>query len=106
MKRRRVLLPFALLLALFAFGSPSIAQTSKDIKPGSKSAATKSAQLDINSASKSDLMALPGIGDAYAQTIIAGRPYKRKDELVTRKIIPDALYDRIKGQIIARPPKK
>jgi len=106
MTRRRFLLPFALLLALFAFGSPSIAQTSKDIKPGSKSAATKSAQLDLNSASKADLMALPGIGEAYAEKIIVSRPYKRKDELVRRKIIPDATYDKIKDQIIATQPKK
>jgi DNA uptake protein ComE-like DNA-binding protein len=105
MNRRNVLLPLALLLALFALGSPSVAQTSKDIKPGSKSAARKSAQLDINSASRGDLMALPGIGDAYAQSIIAGRPYKRKDELVTRKIIPEATYDKIKDQIIAKQPK-
>lgn len=106
MTRRHFLLPFALLIAVFAVASPSIAQTSKDIKPGSKTAATKSARLDINSASKADLMALPGIGEAEALKIIASRPFKRKDELITRKIVPDGIYDRIKNQIIATQPKK
>jgi competence protein ComEA len=101
MIRPRLLLPFAFVLAaLLSFTSPSIAQSSRE------KAAVKSAQLDINSASKADLMTLPGIGEAYAQTIIVNRPYKRKDELVTRKIIPDATYDKIKNQIIAKQAKK
>ena len=94
------------LIALFAFSSPGIAQTNKDIKPGSKSAAAKSARIDINSASKADLMVLPGIGEAEAQKIIASRPFKRKDELVSRKIIADGIYDNIKDQLIARRTKK
>ena len=101
MTRRRFLLPFALLLALFAFTAPSGAQTTKD-KTAAKPAAQKAALLDINSASKADLMALPGIGDAYSQKIIDGRPYKRKDELVAKKIVPQATYDKIKDQIVAK----
>jgi DNA uptake protein ComE-like DNA-binding protein len=58
--------------------------------------------LDINSASKADLMALKGIGDKRADDIIKGRPYKGKDDLVARKIVPQAVYDGIKDKIIAK----
>jgi len=101
---RRLLLPFALLLALFAFASPSIAQSTKEKTPA-KIGAAKTAVLDINSASKAELMALPGIGEAYSQKIIDGRPYTRKDELVAKKIVPQATYDKIKDQFIAKKAK-
>jgi len=61
--------------------------------------------IDINSASKSDLAALPGIGDVYSQKIIDGRPYKQKSELKTKNIIPAGVYSKIAGKIIAKQTK-
>jgi DNA uptake protein ComE-like DNA-binding protein len=65
-------------------------------------AAEKSEPLDINTATADQLKALPGIGDAYSEKIIKGRPYKRKDELVQKNVIPQATYDKIKDQIVAK----
>lgn len=58
--------------------------------------------VDINSAAKADLEALKGIGPARADAIIKGRPYKGKDDLVSKKIIPESVYKDIKDKIIAK----
>jgi competence protein ComEA len=76
-------------------------------KPADKKADTKTALIDINTATKAELSSIPGIGDVYSQKIMDGRPYAKKDQLKSKKIIPDAVYDKIKDSIIAKqPPKK
>ena len=62
--------------------------------------------VDLNSASKKDLAALPGIGPDYAQTIIDARPFKSKEDLLKKKVIPQATYDKIQDRVTARGPKK
>ena len=65
-------------------------------------AAPKAELLDINSATAEQLDALPGVGKAYSAAIIKGRPYKGKDELVQKKVLPEKTYDGIKDKIIAK----
>lgn len=71
----------------------------------SPSSATSSKLIDINSASQDDLKALPGIGDAYSAAIVKNRPYANKSQLVSRKVIPQATYDKISSRIIAKQSK-
>jgi competence protein ComEA len=92
-------LTFGLLTA-----TPLMAQaTQPAAKSDSKMApAPKADLLDINSATADQLDALPGVGKAYSAAIIKGRPYKGKDELVQKKIVPEKTYDGIKDKIIAK----
>jgi DNA uptake protein ComE-like DNA-binding protein len=62
--------------------------------------------VDLNSASKKDLAALPGVGPDYAQTIIDARPFNTKEDLMKKKILPQATYDKIQDRLTAQGPKK
>ncbi|HYZ88669.1 MAG TPA: helix-hairpin-helix domain-containing protein [Myxococcales bacterium] len=96
----KLLKAIAVAIALL-FATSTISSAASAAQAASK----KAEKLDINTASEDQLKELPGIGDAYAKKIVAARPYKAKDELWEKKVIPKATYQKIKDRIIAHQAK-
>ena len=106
---KKTLVPLAALALGALMVSPALARTQAAAptthaksQPAKPAAASAAELLDLNTATEAQLVALPGVGEAYAKKIIASRPYKRKDELVERKIVPESTYKQFSDKVIAK----
>ena len=102
MNFRSHLAALAMIGALAGLAGMACAQTKPATPPAATTAPRPAEPLDINTATKQQLMTLDGIGDARSDAIIKGRPYRAKNELVDKSVVPQAVYDKIKDQIIAK----
>lgn len=97
---------FALTFSAYGQSAGTARAKVSAAKSEARSAQAKADQasklLDINTASKSELDALPGIGAKYSQKIVDGRPYDKKDQLVSKKVLPQGVYNKIKSLIVAK----
>jgi competence protein ComEA len=93
----------------FAVADQTAAAQAKKASSGAKAPKAETlhtgSQVDINSATLDELKSVPGIGDAYANKIIAGRPYKSKSQLKSKGVLPEGVYDKVKDNIIAKQKK-
>jgi len=112
-KFHRIALLLVLIPLLYSPAAPG--QAAKPAKPAAATAPAKpaaaastatSSLVDINSATADQLKAIPGIGDVYSKKIIDGRPYANKMQLVSKNILPQGVYDKVKDKIIAKQAKK
>jgi len=98
-------LAFAMILPVAAFAAHGTDAKATTAKPAHVAHAKRMPAVDINSASKEDLMKLPGITDESAEKIIAGRPYKSKAELTKKSILTKAEYGKVRNRIVAHQEK-
>ena len=98
------LLAVVVALGCFALSSPTAveAQSATDLMKKGTDAAKLAQPLDLNSASVTDLKKLPGVGDSAAKKIVAGRPFTNTSELVDKKILSAAAYDKVKGLVMVK----
>ena len=103
MKKTLALLAAALIASMgMAFAQAPAKDAKKDAAKPAAAAPAKAEPMDINRASKKDLMTLPGIGEARADAIIKNRPYRGKNEILDKKLVPSNVYNDIKDKIIAK----